>query len=215
MSKSTQVAKVDEVQAAIHATLKPKGFRKKGRTFNRVTGDGLTQVINLQMGAFDPPGTVHIPGLRENLYGRFTVNLGIYVPEVARLQGGGEAKGFVQDYNCCVRERLGSLVEKRDVWWLIDATAEAIPDVLARLERDGLPFLERFGSRDAILRELEDPRNDAMAPAQRIVRAIILFERGATAAAKDLLAQQALETRNPGHPAYVRSLAERLGIPLE
>ena len=47
------------------------------------------------MGSFDPPGTTHIPGLRENLYGRFTVNLGVYVPEVARNHGGGEAKSPV------------------------------------------------------------------------------------------------------------------------
>lgn len=215
MSKSTQVANADVVQGALHTALKPRGFRKKGRTFNRVTDDGLTQVINLQMGSYDPPGTVHVPGLRENLYGRFTVNLGVYVPEVARMHGGGEAKGVVQEYQCCVRERLGSLAEKRDVWWLVDAPATVIPDVLARLERDGLPFLERFRSRDSILRELEDPRNETVAVPHRIVRAIILVERGATAAARDLLAVQALETGNPGHPAYVRSLAERLGIPLE
>src|SRR5690349_2563651 len=104
MSKSSEVAKVDEVQAALHAALKPKGFRKKGRTFNRATDDGLAQVINLQVGAHDPPGTVYFPGLRENLYGRFAVNLGVYVPEVARVRGGGEAKGFVQAYHCCIRE---------------------------------------------------------------------------------------------------------------
>src|SRR3954470_10571898 len=110
MTKSSQSTKVDEVQAALHAWLKPKGFRKQGRTFNRTTDDGLVQVINIQMGASDPPGTVHIPGLRENLYGWFTVNLGVYVPEVGRLLHGIEdAKRFVNEAHCCVRSRLGNL----------------------------------------------------------------------------------------------------------
>ena len=37
---------------------------------------------------FDPPGTVYVPGLTQDLYGKFTVNLGVYVPEVAEYQGG-------------------------------------------------------------------------------------------------------------------------------
>ena len=52
--------------------------------------------------------------------------------ELERWHGGREAKGFVHDYHCCVRERLGSLVEKRDVWWLIDATAERVFKLMYR-----------------------------------------------------------------------------------
>jgi hypothetical protein len=151
MTKSSQSAKVDEIQSALHVALKPKGFRKQGRTFNRTTDDGLVQVINVQMGASDPPGTVHVPGVRENLYGHFTVNLGVYVPEVAKLHGIGGAKRFVQAPDCCVRQRLGSAgPEMQDIWWRNDALAEVVPEVLARLERDGLPFLDRYASRDAL-----------------------------------------------------------------
>jgi len=143
MNKSSQSVKVDEIQAALHAWLKPKGFRKQGRTFNRTTDDGLVQVVNIQMGASDPPGTVYIPGLRENLYGWFTINLGVYVPEVARFHGGGEAKRVVNEAHCCVRSRLGNLApEKKELWWRNEAIGEVIPDVLARLERHGLPFLD-------------------------------------------------------------------------
>jgi hypothetical protein len=42
--------------------------------------------------------------------------------------------------------------------------------------------------------------------------AIILAERGEKDRARELLARQVLETRNPGHPAYVRRLAERLAV---
>src|SRR5436190_21871644 len=95
-SKSETAKQMDGLQAALRPTLQRWGFRGRGRTFNRTTQDGLTQVITFQMGSFDPPGTTHIPGLRENMYGRFTINLGVYVPEVARHQAGGEAKSIVQ-----------------------------------------------------------------------------------------------------------------------
>ena len=100
------VKEVDRIQRALRSALSEHGFKVRGRTFNRVTDDGLTQVVNIQMGASDPPGTTYIPGLRENLHGLFTVNLGVYIPEVAELHGGGPAKSWVQDYHCSIRNRL-------------------------------------------------------------------------------------------------------------
>src|SRR5687768_12815065 len=114
--KSEPARLMDDLQGALRPALKRWGFRARGRTFNRATRDGLTEAISLQMGSFDPPGTTYIAGLRQNLYGKFTVNLGVYVPEVARHHGGGEAKSFVQEYHCCVRARLGELgLESADV----------------------------------------------------------------------------------------------------
>jgi hypothetical protein len=72
--------------AAIHPGLKDLRYRKRRNTFNRVMHpDGLIHVINFQMGPFDPPGTAEIPGLRPSLYGRFTINLGVWLP---RLRSG-------------------------------------------------------------------------------------------------------------------------------
>src|SRR5882762_9371836 len=102
MPKSDLVNQMDEIQAKLRPLLKDEGYRVRGRTFNRTTHDGLTQVLNFQMGSFDPPGTTYIPGLRENLYGKFTVNLGVYVPEVALYHGGSEARSFVREHNCCI-----------------------------------------------------------------------------------------------------------------
>jgi hypothetical protein len=166
------------------------------------------------MGSFDPPGTTYIPGLRENLYGRFTVNLGVYVPEVARHHGGGEAGKVVQDYHCCVRARLGELgPENADMWWLLSPTEALRQEMCDRLSHHALPFLARFQSRDAILLEWAAVDNNQFAGSPpRIVKAIILRERGRTEEARALLAAQAQETHNPGHPAYVRALAERLGV---
>ncbi len=215
MPKSPYATAIDGFQRALKPFLKGLGFRTRGRTFNRATADGLTQVINLQMGASDPPGTTYIPGLRENFHGWFTINLGVYIPEVARLHGGGEARGFVRDFHCCVRERIGNVgPEKRDSWWRISGDQELVTEIEGRIERDALPFLEAHASRDAILSACGAPvANLGFAGAPpRIVAAIVLTERGDRDAARALLSKQAQEQNNRGHPAYVRSLAEKLGV---
>jgi hypothetical protein len=215
VSKSDVVQAVDEVQRKLRPALKERGFSVRGRTFNRTTSDGLTQVINLQTGSSDPPGTTYIPGLRVNVYGLFTVNLGVYVPEVAALHGGGPAKSWVQDYNCQVRERLGNASgSAHDVWWAAEATPEVIDDVKSRLLSFGTTFLDRFGTRDLILSELAGQgSNLEYCATPRIVCAIILLHRGKPDDARKLMAAQAEEsTHNKHHPAYVRQLAERMGL---
>ena len=196
--------------------MREHGFRKRGRTYNCTTEDQLTQVINLQMGSFDPPGTTYVPGLRENLYGWFTVNLGVYVPEVARHFGGAEAKAFVQEPYCCIRSRLGELGPgHRDLWWRISADQSLSREILDRLEQDGLPFLARFQTRDLILQEWHDvSANQGAGGPPRIILALILWARGQQEEAQRLLAAQAREnqTSHPHHAAYVRMLATKLGL---
>jgi hypothetical protein len=169
------------------------------------------------MGPFDPPGTTYIPGLTKNLYGLFTIDLGVFVEEVYECLNGKKAEKFVQDSKCCVRQRLGYVgPEKSDMWWKLEDNVMLEGDMRLRLERDALPFLDQFGSRDAILHEWKDlSRNMGFSNPPRIVCAIILFHRGEREQARHLLSLQAQESHNPSHPAYVRSLAERIGIPLD
>ena len=72
-----------------------------------------------QMGAFDPPGTTYIPGLRENLYGLFTINLGVYVPDVYKFQVGSEVKKFCSGkpllHSCTLRS-----VRTRETRYLVE-----------------------------------------------------------------------------------------------
>lgn len=213
MPKSDLAKQMDEVQARLRPLFKDRGYRVRDRTFNRSTTDGLVQVVSFQMGRFDPPGTTDIPGLREHLYGRFTVNLGVYVPEVAVCHGYG-GKAFVPEYECCVRARLGLIgPEETDVWWLARADDEVVLDVRERLVRDAFPFLERFSSRDAILDEWKDRTENIFAGGPpRIECAIILAKRGQAAEARKLLAAQAREAHLPAHAEYVRELAAQLGL---
>lgn len=197
MVKSSYRDAVDEIQRALRDILKPQGFRAKGRVFNRTTDDGLTQVIGIQMGASDPPGTTYFPGLRENLHGLFTINLGVYVPEVAVHHSASPAKSWVHDSHCCVRSRLGALcVENADLWWPAVVDSAGLEDVATRLQVAGIPFLDRFASRDRILTEWEgQSENWGASSPPRIVCAIILATRNQPEKARRLLTHKLAKRR--------------------
>lgn len=210
---SDLVESLDELQARLRPTLKESGFSARGRAFNCTTSDGLIQVVKLQMGRFDPPGTTYVPGLRENLYGRFTINLGVFVPEVASQNDGQPSRSFVHEYHCCLRTRLPIVgPEGRDVWWDIRPDDALAQELLLRLRRDSIPFFTKFGTRDAILNQLSDVSRSPYTTIPRIICAIILAGRGRNEDARGLLAAQARETSIPGHAAHVRRLADRLGL---
>ncbi len=122
-----------------------------------------------------------------------------------------EAGSFVPESKCCVRSRLGELGPGSDVWWPCADTA--IDDVRDRLTRHGIPFLERFETRDDLLDwEAHRPPDDV--PPPRIINAIILASRGRKAEAAALLTAQAREAK-PVHAAFVRTLADKLGVELD
>jgi len=216
MGKTEFAKQVDEIQSQLVPFLKENGFRKRGRTFNRTSADGLISVINFQMGAFDPPGTSAIPGLRKSLYGSFTINLGIFVPEVYRYQSGSEAISFVQHDHCCIRARLGSLgPERQDIWWQAKISSKLVEELRNRLVSDALPFLKRFESREAIIRDWPDYYDEyqfGSSSSPNIVLAIILANQGRTEEARPFLEQQIRQSQHESHKAYVRSLAIRLGL---
>ncbi len=215
MEKSRFAEQLDEIQTALAPFLKGKGFKKRGRTYNRRSTDNLISVINFQMGAFDPPGTTYIPGIRENFYGLFTINLGIFVPEVYTALSEGEVKNFVPEYYCHIRARLGRLGPKRqDIWWQANRSQELIDDLQRRLEMDALPFLRHFESREAIMRDWPDyyDKNKIGPSNPNIILAIILANRGRKDEAKSFLEKQIKETQHTGHKEYVRNLAKSLGF---
>jgi Domain of unknown function (DUF4304) len=210
-TKSEPARNLDAILLDLKPFLKECEFRIRARAFNRTTIDGLTQVVQFQMGSFQPPGTQEIPGLRPDLYGRFTVNLGVYVPEVARY-GVGEAGAFVPEYACCIRTRLGHIGgERRDMWWEARADQRIVAEMRDRLKHDGFPFLERFGTRDQLLAECRtaDYRLP-FHPGLRIPCAIIQAERGAHAEARELL-RLAMDEM-PMKSNRILGLAESLGV---
>jgi hypothetical protein len=215
MAKSAFAENMDLVQTQVTGFLRPLGFRKRGRTYTRRTADGLVQVINLQM-AQAPIGTVYeYPPIRVNLYGQFTVNLGVWVPEVSEYHLVGPKKDNVQEYHCQIRARLGyldSLAE--DTWWPLDERwASSASQILQRLQERGLPFLEGFASRDQIVANwVSLCDNHPVDSAARVVVAIIEAVRGRRSAAQELLEEQYRRSEHKGHREYLEKLADRLRL---
>ncbi len=144
----------------------------------------------------------------------FAVNLGVYVPEVARYSG-SPSKAWIQEYNCCVRVRLGELIgEGKEIWWHARAGDDVISDVRRSIEDFAFPFLDRFATRDKILKEWAGrAENMGASRPPRIVPAIILATRGENDRSRELLVEQARQAaNNPGHKKYVAELAAKLGL---
>ena len=166
------------------------------------------------MGPSEPPGTTYIPGLRENLHGLFSINLGVYVPEVSRVLHGGQPRSWIQEYYCCVRMRLGALIGNgEDTWWRAQASDDVIASVRDSLHSEGLPFIDKYSTRDRILAEWAGTgRSLAQGNPPRIVLAIINVERGRMEEARKLLCFQVQDAHNPRHSEYVQELARTLGL---
>jgi hypothetical protein len=67
--RTDSAIKMKTIVDDVAPVLKAAGFRKRRHSFNRSVGGQLTHVIDFQMGAFQPPGTEEIIGLRPDLYG--------------------------------------------------------------------------------------------------------------------------------------------------
>ncbi len=211
--KTKSVQAMDEVQASVRPFLKELGFRARARAFNRTTSDGIIQVVEFQLGRFDPPGT-HYVGFKQNWYGKFTVNVGVYIPEVDTLKPSLKSSlPFVHEYDCFIRRRLGALgPEHRDIWWNLDSVHEQAAEVFQRVERDALPFLAQFETRDAILQLWM--REDASLSSlerqrQRIACAIILAIRGQGEEARSILSALLREEPSKAMP---RDVMRQLGL---
>jgi hypothetical protein len=207
-----------EVVRELHPLLKEHGFRKQRHTFNRECEPGLVQVVNFQMGPYDPPGTVEIPGFRENLYGKFAVNLGIFVEELHGYFSREPRPKFVGEYYCEIRRRLGEMMPgEGEYWWSLDANPVAVAaDVRRALEDHGLPFLESLTSRDVIIRAWYRTGDSiGFPPRGALAIALLHWERGEKEVAEKLVRTYLGSELAPAHRDYVKDLVARLGLPTD
>jgi len=142
---------LDEIQKAVFAILKPQGFKQKGRTFNRQIEKGLIQVINFQSGQY-PIGDYEIPGLKDNLYGKFTVNLGVCIEGLYRFQWPDKKNTFYKEYDCQIRERLEPLMNGKDQWWpLVKDLDKTTNEIIQGLSTVGLQWFEGINTLDKVI----------------------------------------------------------------
>ena len=125
------------------------------------------------------------------------------------------------EYDGWVRERLGILgPERQDFWWDLKAVHEQAAEVFRRIERDALPFLAKFETRDAILNpwmqestlEEDTDLSRFTRSRQNLACAMILAVLGRRHEAKPLL--RAALLYDPNHPSSerIRSLLEELEL---
>lgn len=201
--------RLDAVQAVLAPFFKWREFRKAGRTFRKEGEPGVIQVINLQAGMYE----VEPSSLTTDYYGKFTVNLGIAIAEAYELQTGKPFKKAVQEHECTIRARLGELLRgSPDLWWDLAGEAEAVAhDVIGLLVDHGLPFLERFSSRAAVMdqwvsfNESEVTLNHV----PRMTVALLRLAQGDRGSARELLADQARRTTNPKVKEAMQRLADQ------
>jgi len=157
-----------EVVTAIAPDLKIAGFRKRRHCFNRSTGLGVVQVVSFQMPQYRvPPGWPVPPGV---VNGSFTINIGVHVDALSdEIVQDGSALGWVNDYNCQVFERIGALLQGDDrdrravapssslvdIWWSLAAAGLAADTARHALLERGMPWLERFRTRQAVVDQIK------------------------------------------------------------
>jgi hypothetical protein len=207
-----------EAMAAIVGQIAPvlerAGFRKRRHSFNRDGQDGIVHVISFQMGPFEPPGTVEVPPIRLNLYGQFTVNLGIYVPAMGHEEH-KQRPQWINDYDCHLRKRLGELIPPgtTDIWWHLTERQRAAADVETELMSRGLPWLDGLASSQSVLDRyyLFGRKALGLAPRGRIDIARLHLAMGDEEAADRELALHWNDDLRPGHRDYFKRILEDLG----
>lgn len=194
--------------------LKAAGFRKRRHGFNRRVEAGMVHVVSFQMGPYEPPGTEEIPPFRIDLYGRFAVNLGIYVAEMV-LEDWQVPKEWVNEAQCQLRKRLGELVTDgaSDLWWFLDEPSAASSDVADALSEFGLPWLDRFLTRADLLREWRSkgPLALGMSPRGPIEIAWMLADSDRQAA-ESLIRTYLAEDLAPGHREWLAKILPTRGF---
>ena len=79
----------------------------------------------------------------------FTINLGVYV--AGMVIEGGEARSWVNHYNCQFRKRIGGLLTGEDMWWSLESPDQIAGVVETALSLAGLPWLDRFSHTSSIV----------------------------------------------------------------
>ena len=207
-SKSPYVLALDNVQAAVWDYLKPLGYCKRGRTFNRIASGGNRLAINLQQGMY-----------AKSKYGQLAINLGIFIPCVYLVERGEETPPFCSEPECHVRERLGVLVHGgRDVWLDLSSDLEVIAETLIDdLMRVGLPFLDGFSSLSDVANHFDEHASlpGLTAARGKVIAAIVNQELGRSELAQTLLRAAYEMSRKHPFNSQVRWIAKRLELPLD
>ena len=119
--------------------MKAKGFKKKARNFYKELDGGVFLLVNVQGSMYN-----------DNQDARYTVNLGVFFPEIYEMVGFGNVATVPSVPDCSISKRIGHLKpEKTDYWWQLTPASnlqQLATDLSASVEQYGLPWLQRNSS---------------------------------------------------------------------
>jgi hypothetical protein len=206
---------LDIVEENVYTKLKPLGFKKNGRTFNRRLDNGIIQVINFQSGQYPIGENYIVPGLRENLYGKFVVNLGVCVESLYKFQTPAETKKYYKEYQCQIRERLGILLTGQDYWWIIkDDNKKITGEIIIGLETKGFEWFSGVETKEKIITNYGRLPYSSSPRAKLDIALIVWFENKEKGSELFKEYYDNIQPAKSPHKEYVRDLAKELKIEL-
>lgn len=208
-------AQLDIVEKEVFSKLKPLGFKKNGRTFNRQLEGGIIQVINLQSGQHPIGKNYIVPGLRENLYGKFVVNLGVCVESLFKFEFPTETKKYYKEYDCQIRDRLGTLLKGQDYWWTItDDNKKITEEIIVGLETKGLEWFLGVDTKEKIINNFGHLPYRSSPRAKLDIALLVWFDDKKKGSELFREYYDNIQSTKTGHKEYVRDLANELKIEL-
>lgn len=185
---------LDDVLRELAPVLKAAGFRKLRHTFSRQMPEGIIHTMRFQLG--QPGGSAE---------GRFSVNLGVFVPEMA-FEGLQVPERRIAPEHCHLKLRLEHVVpHQTHLWWPLqdrDATAR----LRAELDTYGLGWLDRFRTHADLIDEYSQTGWSplGMGPVGQVRMAWLLATLNREAS-EELLRSFMTERHSPAHLAWLRT----------
>jgi hypothetical protein len=155
--KSDLEEKFARVVDATGGLLVPLGFKRRRQSFRRAVGPNVA-VVDFQRSNANEASRL-----------RFTVNVAVLSAVVAAANGSNVDKLGASDGH--LRERIGSLLGKGDLWWNIepDTNLETLCDEVASAVRDcAVPYLDDHADDDALRRLWQSGQSPGLTEVQRV-----------------------------------------------
>lgn len=212
--KSDYTKTFDKLQNIVHKELKAFGFIKKGRTHNKVVDEGIVHVINFQSGQYPIGDNYIIPGIRESYYGKFTVNLGVFVNDIYEVTQEQPAKEFIPEYICQIRTRLPELTNNNDEWWTVDDNyIQVANEIIDELITDAFKWFDNFTDREKIIKSLQNKRIKNLYVRIGKLNAALIQIRIDRKKGEELFREHyKLSSKHKPHQEYVVELAKKVGV---
>jgi hypothetical protein len=205
MKKSSDNAvNLNLIVNVVGQALRPLKFRNSGKRFNRIQSDGIVHVVDFQLG---PNWSM--------MWGKFTVEIGIFLPEVFNAFFDKAAPKFIPSHDCFERKRLGILgKDGKDIWWDLPGDSVKIGnEVLGLLVGEGECYFSQFSSREKIISAWESKRSHGrLSQREVVILAVIYSYLAEKERANELLVVEFAGQYKTAFLEYARNVITPLGL---